>query len=160
MKNKPLTFVLLGVVALLYYNIFFKVKGYLQDKNELSVVEPNRPNVSSVQLIKDTIILKLDYRDPFGQSNMMVINNDLDSLNKIKESIKYKQPEYVNWPDIKYHGLLKRTSSSKPLGILSVDGYKHQIRKQENLYDGLVILSMNAEAVKVRYKKETKTFFR
>lgn len=159
MKNRPLVIVLLAVAGFIYYNLFFKFRNLLDGEENVSIVEPNRPSFDHIQLERDTVRLALNYRDPFGESEKMLVPQ-MDNQESLNPPPVKPEPKYVNWSSIQYFGLLKRTNSHRPLGVISVDGYKHQVRVGESIYDGIKIISMNRESVKVRYKGETKEFSR
>lgn len=156
MKNKTLTYILLIVVAFIWYKVFFRVKNNLAGNN-LEIVQPitSARNYSHVQ--RDTFDLKTNYRDPFSEVKIqpkpkdeIVKKGDLNEQRKIE-----KQP--VDWPIIVYYGLVKKTSSNNPLAIISVDGYKHTLRRNEVLYDGLKLVDIERDQVSFIYKKEKKT---
>lgn len=159
MKNKPLTYILLAVAVVVYYNLFFKVRNYLESDTDASIVEPNRPSIDNVKLVRDTVKLALNYRDPFGETKVSVLPVDVENV-PTNVPRPRKEPKYVQWSSIQYFGLMKKTTSNKPLGVVSIDGYKHQVRLGESLYDGIKIVGMNKESIKIRYKGETKEFIR
>lgn len=160
MKSKPLTYVLLVIVLILYYNLFFKVKNYLGSDSETDVVKPNRLQLNAFELKRDTFFLDLSYRDPFEESDIVPLLTPSDNLEKQNTIEIGKSSNNVLWSEIEYFGILKKTSSSAALGVVSIDGHKHQVRKGESLYDGIVIISLDKESIHIKYKKETKIFFR
>ena len=154
MKNKTLTYILLIIVAFIWYKVFFRVKNNLAGNN-IEIVQPitSARNYSHVQ--RDTFDLNTDYRDPFSQKRSLNSSNSMnnETNNELTQS-------FVEWPTILYFGLIKKVDSKNPLAIISIDGYKHSIRENEVLYDGLKVISIERDQVILKYKTERKTFLR
>lgn len=160
MKNKGLTYALLIVVGIIWYKVFFRVLSNIQDDEEF-VVQPNQSNGTLLSIHRDTFTLNASYRDPFGGSLKQhestaivnappVINTQKIKAQKVKEQ----------WPSIKYKGLLRKTSSNNPLAIIYIDGIQLQMRKGEEVFDGILIKSIHRDSVVIVYQKEKKVFWR
>jgi hypothetical protein len=161
MKSKALTGIMLVVVALIWYKVFFRVKENLFGE-EVGISENvQAPNFSLIDTKIDTFPIKLDYRDPFGDIGNSTPTIENPEANPIPAIVKVKPiPQPLAWPDIQYYGLIRKTTAKAPLGILSIDGYKHTLRGGESIYDGILVLSIDREKMTIRYKGEVKTFLR
>lgn len=160
MKNKALTYGLLIVVAIIWYQVFFRVKGNLFGEDEaLASTDGIRHELPS--LARDTVDLKVNYRDPFGmikKSSQSVQLND-GNIGVAKPRPKPPKPQTV-WPSLKYFGLVQKTHSKKPLAIVSVDGIQLMLRKGEEVFDGIYIVKIERDVITIRYRKEIKEVFR
>ena len=159
MKNKALTYVLIAVVALIWYNAFFRVKENLFGDDEIELegiqhIEPQFPEIH-----RDTFLLRANYRDPFGETSAQQESSDTAKQQPQPPAPKPPKPS-VAWPDIVYFGQVRKTHSSNPLAILSVDGYRHTIRRGDKLYDGLMLKTVERDSIVIRYHGKMRTFWR
>lgn len=157
MKNKALTYVLLAVVAFIWYKVFFRVKDNLFGEEEQSTeLRREEPQLPTIQ--RDTFELLADYRDPFGETKRQtqMINPEVQ---QVVQAPKPPKPQII-WPKIVYYGQVRRTTSKNPLGILSIDGYKHTLRRGEQVYDGIAIKAVGRDSIVIRYNRQTKIFWR
>lgn len=161
MKNKTLTVILVIVVGFIWYKVFFRIKGNLEAESaeQVQLVQQKK---AFLAVARDTFNLKADYRDPFGNTKFQsaVVNQAPDEHQQLSERIKPKEKEPTRWPTIKYYGQIRDRASNDPLGIISIDGFKHNMRKGEQVYDGILIRTIGRDSIVIRYKKETKTFWR
>lgn len=156
MKNKSLTYILLIVVAIIWYNVFFRVKDNLFGESEV-MLNQREQLISNIQIIsKDTFELNASYADPFGAVNR---------IEKI-ESKPIQQNNYspanrsIKWPNIKYYGIVRKSSSSNPMGIIKIDGQQFTLRSGESPYDGLYIKRVWRDSVWVKYQSHHKIYYR
>lgn len=161
MKNKTLTYALLIVVGVIWYNVFFRVKDNIFGENAVSE-ESSQPINRNIPLIsKDTFELKVNYSDPFGAANanwskLKPVNIEGGTP---KNRVVREKPK-MTWPKIKYFGLVKKTSSSSPLGILNIDGYQFTLRSGDSPYDGITVKRIWRDSVEMKCGKETRIFQR
>lgn len=159
MKNKALTYLLVAVVGFIWYKVFFRVKGSLFG-DEIEIVQPNNPLASYEVAARDTFSLAANYRDPFGETKLAntTLPEELATA-PIIERRPIPKP-VISWPQIKYFGQVRKTTSSKPLAIISIDGYQHTLRKGEFIYDGIEIKTIGRDSIVIRYNKENRIFWR
>ena len=159
MKNKTFTYILLIVVAIVWYQVFFRVKGSLFGEDEVDIPAVNQPPMGA-PVIRDTFSLLANYRDPFGETK----RNLAEELNKLQEQPQPPKqkapPPSVYWPPIKYYGLVKKSESKTPLAIVSVDGIQLMVRKGEELFDGIMLNVIYRDSIQVKNKREKRTFWR
>lgn len=159
MKNKALTYLLVAIVGFVWYKVFFRVKDNLFGE-ETEIVRPNNVPAQLALFSRDTFSLQADYRDPFGETKMSV---------SVQESVEPSEPSpiptprpkpSISWPEIVYFGQIQKTGSKKPLGIISIDGYKHALHTGETIYDGILIKSIGRDSIAIRYQKEQRIYWR
>lgn len=160
MKNKALTGILLVVVGVIWYKAFFRVKDSFFGEETSAVSSPLNQQLSFASISRDTFSINLDYRDPFGETEKSYLaeppQSDVPQNRPAVAPIK----RGVDWPSIVYFGQVRKTTSKDPLAILSIDGYKHTMRKGENIYDGIVVKAIGRDSLVIRYKNEQKVFWR
>lgn len=155
LKNKGLTFILIGVVGYVWYQVFFRIKDNFF--SEQIVVESSVLNKQlNFTIDRDTSTLLINYRDPFLQRKNISegIKNDYSS--DIQTINAPKQEVYVEWPEIKFYGFMKNTQSKQPLIIIKLDGEFYYVRKGETILDGILILNVTPEYLNVTYQKKSK----
>ncbi len=161
MKNKTLTFILLAVVGFIWYKVFFRVKDNLFGAGNETVIETQQATLTLTPVERDTFQLNADYRDPFGETKTYRVSIPAPPPVPAQAVTRPSNPAPQDvWPAISYFGQLRKIPSSHPLGIISIDGYNHAIRKGDELYDGILIRSVTRDSVVIQYKKKTKAFYR
>lgn len=160
MKNKGLTYALLIVVGIIWYNVFFRVVSNF-DNDEVSIVEPNQSKNSLLSVHRDTFTLQANYRDPFGGSLKQNIALNSSEVSNPSPTPKIKVEKIKeHWPSIKYKGLIRKTSSNNPLAIIYIDGIQLQMRKGEKVFDGILLKTVHRDSIVVVYQKEKRAFWR
>lgn len=150
MKNKGVTYALLIVVGLIWYNVFFRVKSNLFGEEEGFVSREN-PIKPIASLERDTFVLKANYRDPFGGQ---VVRPPVDPKPETDPVVQIPRPVYQEpWPQIVYYGQIKKTGSKTPLAILKIDGMQFYLRTGENVLDNYVIRRIFKDSVEVSHGK-------
>lgn len=163
MKNKALTYVLLLVVGVIWYQVFFRVKNNLT-ADETNIPQPNQ-SLASVRIIsRDTIDLNVDYRDPFRYEKMARPVTSSDDVSRSSRGSHRVQriptkPEFV-WPKVTYHGLIRNRESTAPLGLIRVDGMVYNLRIGDEIFNEIYVKSIEKDELVVRYKKLTTAFYK
>lgn len=158
MKKKSLTYILIIVVAIVWYQVFSRIKGTWFGEE---VIENNNVRITNVMvpLPKDTFKINASYRDPFQGEDYKI---EVESLTEASNTISTAnlKPNPVYWPKIKYYGLVKKTKSTKPLAIVSVDGIQLMLRKGEEIFGDIKLTYISRDSIVVMNKKEKKMFWR
>ncbi len=158
MKNKSLTYVLLGVVTIIWYQVFVRVKSNFIEETAIGIDINSPINFQTIQ--RDTFTLLANYRDPFGSASQLTQNTSqleqFENAPKPPPPIKAELP----WPKITYYGLVRKTESNNPLGIINIDGSLLYLRKGESIYDNIQVLSIGRDSVRVKYDNKIKIFWR
>lgn len=164
MKNKKATLFLCLLVLIVWGAIFFKILNS-SDRNS------NNRNISfkvktgdyNDYSVIDTFKLILNYRDPFGLSNIPTeisdSKNQMYSRPKIKASVGIKN-EYQLKPTlpesfIKYSGYIRNADSKKLLAILNING-KEVMMAEGQTYEDVKLIKNLRESLKVLIKGKTK----
>lgn len=153
MKNKGLTYALLIVVGLIWYNVFFRVKSNLFGEEEAFIPAPS--NIQSIASIRrDTFALKASYRDPF--SGVPLQAAPVAGPEMPVERLPPPPPRQDVWPQITYYGQVKKTGSKEPLAILNVDGMQFYLRHGESIFDNYVVNRIFRDSIEMSHGKKKK----
>lgn len=161
MKNKGLIYGLILVVAAIWYNVFFRVVSNLSS-DDTGIVTPHETRATFSSIDRDTFSLQANYRDPFDGSTVTVRTTHLDAPIQISAppAKQVKVKEIDPWPNIKYKGLLRKTTSSNPLAIIYIDNIQMYMRKGDVAFDGITLKTVHRDSVVVWYMKEKRVFWR
>ncbi|XOV67603.1 MAG: hypothetical protein ACFHU9_00245 [Fluviicola sp.] len=156
MKNKALTYVLLIVVGIIWYQVFFRVKGNLLD-DDTEVPKPNQAIAAVHAIARDTVQLHADYRDPFNYEkmarNIPLLSETPKPPTTPRAAVKRStQPQFA-WPNISYHGLIRNRTSEKPLALIRVDGLVYNLRLGDEIFNSIYIKAIEPDFLTIRYKK-------
>lgn len=158
MKNKTFTFILIAVVGFVWFKVFVRISSNISSE----VPIPQQRISSSLKKIvqPEAFELKADYRDPFS-GNMgekkVVSNTSINNLlPKPAPIIKERIPVY--WPNIKYFGFVRNTTSTTPRILVSIDGSMYKLKLKDKVLDDIEILSATRNDLKMKYKGEIRVF--
>lgn len=158
MRNRAVTYFLLGTVLLVWGGIFFKVFAtfFSQEKNVYKL--PIRKTVeTSVDYEMAVYSIKADYRDPFlGNSSSIVEEDFLKPASKPgkKRTKKIETKPVVapvDWSFFKYLGLIKNSGNGKKIGLVSIRNQEVMIEEGRE-YDGLKCLKYYKDSIIVIYQ--------
>lgn len=163
MKSKGLTYGLLILVGIIWYQVFIRVKSNFSNEEAISV-QQNAPIFQKNIRKPKSFGLKANYPDPFHtggavkrQIQTQIINPGPPPKNKSK--LKQKENS-VYWPEIKYYGFVRNTNSKSPRAIVSIDGHLFKLLEGDEVFDNIRIVQATADELSVKYKGETNTFFK
>ena len=135
-----------------------RVKSNLSAEEEAALAgNTDLPNYRPIE--RDTFELNAAYRDPFGTTPKMEATLPQDAPFRMEPAPIPRKVE-APWPAIKYYGLVRKTNSNDPLGIVSIDGMQLHLRKGDAVFDDVQIKSITRDSVVVQYKKNKRTFYR
>lgn len=146
MSKNVRTYLLLGVVVLIWGFIGLKVLGALSPQPEAPIFSENVDFKPKKVIQRDTFSIVADYRDPF--LGTMTQSNT-------KRTLKAKQPT-VQFPNINYTGLISGQKTKDNIYFVTIDGAQHLMQKR-NENNGVTLVSGTSTSIKVRYKGITKT---
>lgn len=159
MKSKALIYILIPVVGFIWYKVFFRIKSKIVGDNT-EIVQPNRSLQEFEAAQRDTFDLELDYRDPFGEVKRKVKTESIASNSPSIPVVNRNPRPVMHWPSILYKGRVKHTSNNKQHALIEIDGFLHRMRLGESVYDGIVVKGIGRDSIVIRYKKQTKTFWK
>ncbi|MCE3297033.1 MAG: hypothetical protein K0R65_2747 [Crocinitomicaceae bacterium] len=160
MKNKGLTYLMLIVVGVIWYQVFFRIKSNL----EADAGPPSNGNsfaLSDLRIKRDTFQLAANYRDPFG-GKMSAVSRP-DTVPRIRKTVEPRQKVYPveqSWVKIRYYGLIRKTDSKNPLALLNIDNEQFFLRKGDDVFDGYKIQAIYRDSVLISYGKKSKYFYK
>ncbi|MCK0160129.1 hypothetical protein [Allomuricauda sp. F6463D] len=147
MSNNIKTYLLLGVVLLVWGIIGFKLIKALSKEPELPMVQQPISALPKSIKKRDTFELMANYRDPFLGT--------LPATKKkaVKRAVK-KEP--VSKRNIIYSGLVAQTGSGNTMFFVTIEGQQYIMSKSEEI-NGVRLLNGNGQSIKVRYDGRTET---
>ena len=145
----PLIALVWGVVFYQLYLYFFSSPIYTQQEVKETV------NIDEIK--RDTFSIVANYRDPFLGKKLKTYNrknrkNGLIKTTRVKTLKSIEKP----WPIITYKGMIKNNNSNRRVGILKV-GAKEHLVKEGDVIEGVKIITVEKQLVKVLFQKESKT---
>lgn len=162
MKSKGFTYLLVIVVAIVWYNVFFRIKSNLMGDDVIP--SPNSAQFIKLQShIRDTFTLHANYRDPFegvSEKPVEVINPNLPIIPVQTIYVPPKITPVHQWPKVQYYGLMKKRDSKKPLCILNFDDMLLNLRAGDYFFDDYLIKAIYKDSVVIQHKNFRKTFFK
>jgi hypothetical protein len=156
MKNKGLTYVLLIVVGIIWYNVFFRIKDNLMTEDS-PVVPSLQQKQSIISLTRDTFELHANYRDPF-RSSKKEASVSTEQIPQPTQPIIHlpkvvEPPKPRRWPKMKYYGIVKNQHAKSPLCIISIDNMLFNLREGEEAYDRIVVKKIYGDSVLIVQEK-------
>lgn len=158
MKNNVFKIALLIITGIIYYRIYLKFFG----ENQTIIDTDSFKEEVNTHLIKPKkeFYLNLSFNDPFLEEK-----TSKNELNNIVSSVpinEYQKPKKtkIEWPIIKYKGMIKKSTIKSPLAIVVLDNINLLVHEKDVLFDGLIIKKINQNEILISYKKENKYFGR
>lgn len=164
MKSKALTYIMLIVVGIIWYQVFFRIKNNLMGE-DAEVPKPNQAFTAVNAIARDTVDLNADYRDPFdyeklaGSSISLLADAPKVTTSPKPQPIRKSKPQFA-WPNISYHGLIRNRKSEKPLALIRVDGLVYNLRLGDEIFNSIYIKSIEPDFLTIKYMKLEKTIAR
>lgn len=153
MKKKTKTYVLLGVVVLIWGIIGYKIISSLNPSlPEQQLAQTSQGDFKPSKKIEaDTFSIELTERDPF-----------LGTMYRPKTTSKPKRiskpKEEIVWPNISYLGTVKKSSNSKnQIFVITIDGQQYLLKKGQEVKE-VKLLSGSENEVKLQFKKKRKEY--
>ncbi|MCL6220598.1 hypothetical protein [Zunongwangia pacifica] len=152
MKNKKLTYILIPLVLIIWGYLIYKiVSGLTGGDNEIIV-----PKNQSLLALPDTLgsepkeifVLKEVARDPF-----LNIVYTKPVMSRIKKRFQKK----INWPEIRYLGLVSNESDKKSVGLIEIEGNNFFFEKGDSNQD-ITLIKIDKNQVVLVYKGGRKVY--
>ena len=142
MSNNTKTYIILGIVLLIWGIIGFRILGAISPEPEL-VAPQKRMAFQEIELTpKDTFSIKADYRDPFLGT--------LTSKKEKKKTQKVVQDQTFD-REVLYTGSMVNHSSGKRIYFISINGQQYLLEKGKQAMEVLLI-SGSEQYVTIKYK--------
>jgi hypothetical protein len=162
MKNKKSTYILLLAVVAVWGAVVIRIINHIRKPDDdfrnttALTITPNN------SLPGDTIInLRLDYSDPFLKYNYTAENQSVRQSTggiNIQQRIglENKTPEIINWPDVKFNGIISNKTTNEKTGLIEVNNQSYLVKKGD-LKQDIQILEVYADSVLLSFKSQQKT---
>ena len=148
MKKQTKTYILLGVVLLIWGIIGFRIYGSLSptpEVNEVAGMATFRPKAIKE---REHFTILADYRDPFlGTMPAREVVRK-----KIKKTVAPQEP----MPEMTYTGYITDTSTQGKIYFITMAGQQYMLSPKEKVGE-MTLISGTATKVKIRYKNRLKT---
>lgn len=159
MKNKKFTYLLIGLVALIWGFFFYMLFSGNSPQTEHQVVS-NKP----IELGNDSIVFKklnLSYKDPFLNRNIVSkgyrrgvpVSNTKVKPHTQKPAVNKPTPVLV-WPKVEYGGTLNDNK-----GLVNLNNYLI-IAEEGKVFNEFTILNIYPDSIRISYKEKAKVFFK
>jgi len=158
-KNKAITFFLLGTVLLIWGGIFLKVFAtfFSQEKNAHSI-SIRKSLENRVEYEATMYSIKANYRDPFLGNSASIEN---ESVSPPGERVERKEPARkvlpkiieapVDWSFVKYLGSIRNSGNGKKIALVSIRNQEMMIEEGME-HDGLKCLKYYRDSIIVIYQ--------
>lgn len=152
MNKKHLNTVLILLLIIIWGAVGYKYFGNSTEASkEDSSTEAKFFYENLYVVSKDTFLLKLTDRDPFGIYRKAKKKAIKSSVKKAISILKPVQNKKIVWPKITYHGFVKNNSRNTPLILLKVNNRLYKKREKEivskmtllKAYNDSLVLSLN-----------------
>ena len=149
MKKNTKTYVLLGIVALIWGIIGYRIISAISSDPEPQTTAVNADFKPLPVQEKETFTILADYRDPF------LGTLPKKTAKKVKRSTKPKAPPAPEIA-IAYTGFVADKEAKDNIFFVTINGQQH-LMSSGNEIDKVKLLSGNASSIKIRYNNKTKT---
>jgi hypothetical protein len=151
MKSKKLVYALLILALIIWGVIIYRVVTTLKkDKPALLPVNKKQVIIKNETGAKDFEIVA-DYRDPFLGTQVR------KEIAKINTTAKPKQKmipvSNLQWPQIKFGGIIKNQQSKHPLALVTINGKEKIIKEKETVLE-LTLSKIYRDSAEFIYKNE------
>lgn len=152
-KNKKLTYLLICIVVAIWGIILYKILFNEPADNGnpgFQQVKISHEPYDRYVVKKDTFVLKLNYRDPFGGKTTLPIVPESKVTAKEFMVPAKPVPLPVNWSAIKYAGYIINPNTKKTVSIVSVNGAERMIAEGES-FQGLKLIKNKKDSILVSW---------
>ena|GEM_PF-1099554 len=165
MKGKGLTYALVLIVGVIWYQVFIRVKSNLVADEATTTSLTGTANGKRLSK-REQFSLQANYRDPFtGNLSAASDNAAAPVVNNLPpQFIEPPQPKPKplppQWPAIRYYGLVRKTTSSLPRTLLNIDGAFYQLKQGDAVLDNILVKKTYRDSVVINYRKQNRTFYK
>ena len=160
MKSNKFTYILIVCVGALWALVFYRIYAAVADREPVPLIA-SAQKVTLFDLVNhehDTLLLDLDYRNPFGvwSDNVTREIDQVDRLNPIemvKQNVAIKT--IMKWPEIAFLGSVINTKNRAKVAIIMVAGKELMLSEGQGS-GGIKMLEFAGDSVRVSFLNETK----
>lgn len=147
------------------YKIYMGIKG---EDIPIPVVAVGTKSRENKEVALEQYELTLNYKDPF-LGKVVVAEQQRNTTVPIQKprsqmvNRALAKPEIVkdviNWEFIKFQGVMRNSASTKVVSMVLINNMQHLLSEGE-MAEGVKVLKVYKDSIKVTYKKTTKTITR
>ena len=163
MKNKSVTYLLIGVVLFIWGLVFYRFFNATQEEETFT---PSGHSIAlkreKVSIASDTFELILDYRDPFlgkTQVSQTIVKSNRTRITKQKISEPKVILPPIDWSFIAYKGAITNKLSKKEIGIFRINNEDAMMSANDRKAD-VLILKVTRDSALILYKGIKKGIFK
>jgi hypothetical protein len=159
MKNKQMIYVLLPLVLIIWGFIAFKIIRQVKHKQNPPQDNQAIQKASSMESVKDTFSLILEYRDPFLHGMLRppsISSTNPNNLLSNKTNLSSETKPVVVVPNTKYFGLVTNSKNKQKLALIKINE-KDYIAKEGEVVAEEKISKLFADSMIILYHKTKKT---
>lgn len=161
MKNKGVTYLLLGAVCLIWGIVIYRIISCMGDE-ETGMPETSSSKYVDLDSVTEKYALIASYRDPFlGKSVIVPYANQQRKASMVKPIVipkpitPPKPVVYIDWSFIQYHGLISNKGTAKLIGLLKIKEEDHIVSANTAIGD-VKITFLSKDSVGVIYQEQKK----
>jgi hypothetical protein len=166
MKGKKTTYLLLIAVLAVWGTIIYRIIEHR--KPDIVPEYTYSVNSGSEELFSDDDVykLKLNYTDPFLKGNYSTTSQSKETAKAVNNQNNFRRRvlpqnssvinEKVNWPEIKYSGLIINNNSSSQIGLLVIDNESFIMQSGDEQKE-VKLEKLYPDSVSVKFGEELKT---
>lgn len=146
MKNRKIIFFLVPLVLLIWGVIISRIVSQVRNRNWFVDQIADTKVKAENQTDWDTLVLMLDYPDPFlGRSFHQESNNNDNQPREIKTTL-VSSTNSPTLPLINYSGLVINPKNKKKTGLIRIDQKDHLVKEGESI-EGEKVLKLYQDSV-------------
>jgi hypothetical protein len=158
MKNKPVTYVLLVAVALVWGIIIYRVFSSLNDDPPvLTATSPQKKEALNDYAVKeDTAKLNLHYRDPFNvasppKDTARITNHAIT----VKAAVEVVKKPATDWSAISYKGFIRNPESKQLIAMIRYNNQSIMLSEGQS-FGPLRLVKHKGDSILIKYQGKTK----
>jgi hypothetical protein len=168
MKNKKSTYILLFTVAVIWGTVAYRIISHIRKPDQVGAGYFTNTDPNKNYFEKDTVILlKLDYPDPFLKYNHAQSFSGYSAKRSASNASigqrinpNINQPvEIINWPEIKFNGIILNNKTSEKLGLLEMRNESFLVKKGDERFE-VRINEIYPDSIKLIFKNQARTFIK
>ncbi|MBS7562780.1 hypothetical protein KHS38_00040 [Mucilaginibacter sp. Bleaf8] len=170
MKNKASVYFLGLIVAVVWGLIIYRIVAAVNNDDELPVMPKTSANypkepLNDYEAIKDTVSLKLNYRDPFAMAKAPIkkdtaqipvrqIISSTTRLSPLIHQASGTRKQAMNWGFIRYSGYIRNPHTKKLYALMTVSGKSLMLSEGESS-GGVKLLKNLKDSIQISYQHLT-----
>ena len=155
MKGKTRTYVLLGLVALVWGALIYQFFSFTNPSIQIDEQAETTFSVKPLHIKeKDSFEIEINPRDPF----LGKVYNE-NQISKVTKKPKIKQSkEVIVWAQIEYKGIVSDKSAKVKVFMLIING-KSFLMKKGDIENDITLKDGDRESIDLMYKGKLNTFY-